>query len=52
MIITITQYTNTDSFITRMVLRRNTLSMRDEFRNVIQDRLNQNNIRLYGVVMH
>jgi hypothetical protein len=43
---TITQFTNTETNITRMVLRPSTLNMRSEFRNVINNRIIENNSRL------
>ena len=43
---TITQFTNTETNVTRMVLRPSTLNMRSEFRNVINNRVIENNSRL------
>lgn len=43
---TITQFTNTETNVTRMVLRPSTLNMRSEFRNVINNRVVENNSRL------
>jgi hypothetical protein len=43
---TITQFTNSETNVTRMVLRPSTLNMRSEFRNVINSRFIGNNSRL------